>query len=518
MRLTLQAVTHFQHRTVPSGTRLVGWAAITHAFSLRCPVRTPSCVSGGHIKGSQRVQSEWRIFDSRYWPGHSLGDHLTFALRHEHLDLLVLKCLFREVSPASFVEIVRQASAGAVNRIVWFLYEWLTGNVLDLPDAPSITAVPVLDPEHYFTGKPRLSSRHRVRNNLLGTPQFCPIIRRTPALTEMLDRQLALKAGKIVGRARAQLVSRAASFMLLSDSQASFQIEGQRPARSRLERWGRAVMQAGQNSLTLDEIIRLQSVLIDDRRFVNIGLRSDGVFLGERDPQGDPLPEFIGARPEDLPSLVVGLLEAHLRMRSDQIDPVVHAAAIAFGFVFIHPLQDGNGRLHRCLIHHVLADRGFTPTGIVFPVSSVMLDEIDTYLETLRQHSLPLMDHIEWRTTPARNVQVTNDSADLYRYFDCTNAAEFLYRCVRRTVEEDLPREIDYLRRHDAAVRAIMEIVEMPDDSAARLIFLVRQNNGKLGKKRREGEWKKLTSLELTAIEEVVNSTFADFEGRQLVP
>ena len=49
--------------------------------------------------------------------------------------------------------------------------------------------------------------------------------------------------------------------------------------------------------------------------------------------------------------------------------------------------------------------------------------------------------------------KVLNDTADLYRYFDCTHAAEFLYACVHRTVEEDLPREIEYLRRHDQAIQ-----------------------------------------------------------------
>ena len=55
------------------------------------------------------------------------------------------------------------------------------------------------------------------------------------------------------------------------------------------------------------------------------------------------------------------------------------------------------------------------------------------------------MDSIEWRPTADHNVDVLNDTADLYRYFDCTGAAEFLYACVQRTVEHDLPQEIDYL-------------------------------------------------------------------------
>jgi hypothetical protein len=312
-----------------------------------------------------------------------------------------------------------------------------------------------------------------------------------------------------VGRTGAHLVARAASFMLLADSRASFEIEGERPPRNRLERWARAVLEAGKNQLTLEEIIRLQRVLIEDTRFIRPGLRPDGVFLGERDHNGDPLPEFIGARPIDLNDLIGGLLEANNRMRDDGVDPVLKAAATAFGFVYVHPFQDGNGRVHRCLIHHVLAERKFTPPGMVFPVSSVMLDHIDDYRATLQAHSGPLMSFIEWRPTPERNVEVLNDTADLYRYFDCTGVAEFLYACVRHTVEQDLPREIDYLRRHDEATRRIMDVVEMPDRLAENLVIFIRQNNGTLPRKRREGEFKQLLDEEVALLEGIVNDAFA---------
>jgi hypothetical protein len=126
-----------------------------------------------------------------------------------------------------------------------------------------------------------------------------------------------------------------------------------------------------------------------------------------------------------------GLLAANDRMREDGLDAVLKAAATAFGFVYIHPFQDGNGRMHRCLIHHVLAERKFTPPGMVFPVSSVMLDRIEDYRTILQSHSGALMPYIDWRPTLVRNVEVLNDTADLYRYYDATAAAEFLYAGVR---------------------------------------------------------------------------------------
>jgi hypothetical protein len=512
MKLQKPSTGLFQEQTIPPGTRLAGSSAIMQELSIAAPVRRPSCVSLQHVSGSRRQEGTWTVFDKRYWPGDSFADHLTFALRREDTDLLILKRIFEAVPQAEVEALVQAAPTAIPVRRAWYLYEALTGRVLDVDDAPRAEAIDLLDAKAYFTGKPRLSKRHRVRDNLLGTGRFSPVIRRTDALTQMLALDLAAKARDTVGHTGGHLVARAASFMLLADSRASFEIEGERPPRSRLERWGRAVLQAGKNRLTLSEVIRLHGVLIEDTRFVRAGLRSDGVFLGQRDHTGDPLPEFVGARAADLDDLMKGMLEANDRMRDDGLDPVLQAAATAFGFVYVHPFEDGNGRLHRCLIHHVLAERKFAPPGMVFPVSSVMLDRIDDYRITLEGHSAPLMPFIQWRPTPERNVDVLNDTGDLYRYFDCTDAAEFLYACVRRTVESDLPREIDYLRRHDLSVRRIMDVVEMPDRVAENLVQFIRQNKGKLSKKRREAEFDKLRDDEVLLIERIIGDAFQGLE------
>jgi hypothetical protein len=123
------------------------------------------------------------------------------------------------------------------------------------------------------------------------------------------------------------------------------------------------------------------------------------------------------------------------------------------------------------------------------------------------------MNFIEWRPMPERNVEVLNDSADLYRYFDCTRAAEFLYACVAHAIDTDLPREIDFLRRNDEALRRIMNMVEMPDRMAENLVRFIRLNEGELGRKRREGEFEKLTNDEMTSIEAIVREAFEGFES-----
>jgi Fic family protein len=111
------------------------------------------------------------------------------------------------------------------------------------------------------------------------------------------------------------------------------------------------------------------------------------------------------------------------------------AAAIAFGFVFIHPFVDGNGRLHRYIIHHVLAKKEFTKQGVIFPVSASILDHINDYKTVLESYSHSLLDHIQWKETLDHNVEVLNGTVDFYRYFDATKQAEFLYDCVEDTLD-----------------------------------------------------------------------------------
>jgi hypothetical protein len=110
------------------------------------------------------------------------------------------------------------------------------------------------------------------------------------------------------------------------------------------------------------------------------------------------------------------------------------------------------------------------------------------------------------------NVDVRNDTADLYRYFDCTEAAEFLYRCVEETIEKDVPHEIDCLKRHDKAMQQIMDTVEMPNRMADTFIMFMRQNDWRLPKKRRLDEFGKLTDSEVETLENSVRDAFDGFE------
>jgi Fic family protein len=239
-----------------------------------------------------------------------------------------------------------------------------------------------------------------------------------------------------------------------------------------------------------------------------MGLRNEGGFVGDRDrDSGMPLPVHVSARHEDLPSLIDGLV-AFDRNAAPHLDAVLAATVLAFGFVYIHPFADGNGRLHRFLIHHVLAERGFNPPGMVFPVSAAILDRIDDYRRTLESYSRRLLPLIKWESTDKGNVRVLNDTEDYYRFFDATQHAEFLYECVARTIDTDLPAEAKYLEAYDTFKRGVTEIVDMPNGTLDLLFRFLRQNKGALSKRGREKEFAKLTDDEVAKIEASYGEAF----------
>ena len=460
--------------------------------------RTLSAIGPRH---KEYEQDGWHIYTPRHAPPTSLEGHLTFALKYEGLDLLVLKALFQATGPEPVEAMVKATPTGSYARRSWFLYEWLLGKTLDLPAAEKGAYAEVVDPDLQLAVAGVTSTRHRVKNNLPGTPSFCPMIFRTAGLRDFTTRNLSERARAVIADVPADVVARTAAFLLLKDSRSSFEIEGEHPPQERIQRWGRAIGEAGRKPIDLDELLRLQRIVIGDDRFVPLGLRNEGGFVGDRDrDSGMPLPDHISARHEDLPSLIEGLV-AFDRKAAQDLDAVLAAAVLAFGFVYIHPFTDGNGRLHRYLIHHVLAERGFNPPGMVFPVSAAILDRIDDYRRTLESYSARLLPLIEWEPTDKRNVRVLNETVDFYRFFDATPHAEFLYECVARTIDTDLPAETQYLEAYDTFRRSVTAIVDMPDGTLDLLFRFLRQNKGVLSKRGRDKEFAKLTDDEVAKIE-----------------
>lgn len=503
-------VTVFQERRLPELGRPAGYSALIDAYGLDVPLpRTLSAIGERH---RTLEKNGWRLMSPRHEPDATLEGHLTFALKYEGLDLAVLKRLFLATGPQPIEAIVKARPTGAYARRFWFLYEWLTGKELDLPDARAGRYVSVLDPELQWGVEGETASRHRVYNNLPGTPDFCPLVFRTTHLDQLIAEDWQQRARDVVADIPRDVLARTAAFLLLKDSKSSYAIEGESPAQDRIQRWGRVIGEAGKQSLDQDELLRLQKIVIGDARFVHLGFRKEGGFIGDHERETHlPLPVHISARAEDLPSLLDGMI-AFDQGAAQHMDPVIAAAGLAFGFVYAHPFEDGNGRLHRYLIHHVLAERGYNPPGVVFPVSAAILDQIEGYRHTLESYSRRLLPCIHWEPTEEFNVRVLDDTGDFYRFFDATPHAEFLYDCVKQTIEHDLPFETAFLQRYDAFRRQVESVVDMPERTIDLLFRFLEQNDGALSNRARKKEFATLTEDEVARIEGIYSTAGTEQE------
>ena len=501
-------VADFHGRAIPEPIKPVGYATLINRYALQLPL--PQQLAAIAERHQPTSTNEWQLLSPRHAPEDTLFGHLEFAIKWEGVDLGVMAALFTVIEDREIVKIVRSEPTGAYTRRIWYLYEWLTGRQLDLPDPGKVRAVPIIDAKKQFAMQDGIPSpRHKVVDNLPGTRAFCPMVRRTHLLGQFIAKQLHERAREIVGRTHTDVIRRAAAFLLLSDSKASFQIEGEQPSTQRMERWGNVIGQAGSRSLSLAELERLQRIVIGDARMVHLGLRTEGGFIGMHDRRTqEPIPDHVSARPEDLQSLVAGIIAYDERSVNGRIDPVVAAASIAFGFVYVHPLEDGNGRLHRWLIHHVLARAGYNPAKVVFPVSAAIHREAERYREVLESYSRPLLDCIDWETTPTGNVEVKNDTADYYRYFDATAHAEFLYACVEQTIERDLPEEIAYLSAYDQFSQGVQAILDMSNQQVALLHTFLKQGKGHFSERARSKEFVSLTAEEILQVEDLYAKTF----------
>jgi len=498
---SLSLTTDFQGRAILERARPVGYAALIDHYALNLPL--PPRLTAIAERHQPTSTKEWQLLSPRHAPDNTLLGHLEFALKWEGVNLSVLAALFKMVGDGEIVKIVQSAPTGAYTRRIWYLYEWLTGRQLDIPDPGKVRAVPIVDLEKQFAMlEGTASPRHKIIDNLPGTRAFCPMVRRTPLLEQFVVKKLDQRALEIVGRTHADVMRRAAAFLLLSDSRSSFEIEGEQPSAQRMERWGKVIGEAGSRPLSVAELERLQKILIGDARMVHLGLRKEGGFLGTHDRKTrEPIADHISARAEDVRSLVEGIVAYDRRSLPGRIDPVVAAATCSFGFVYVHPFEDGNGRLHRWLIHHVLATAGYNPPGVVFPVSAAIFRESNQYRAVLESYSRPLLDYIDWEPTATGNVHVKNDTADYYRFFDATAHAEFLYNCVEQTIEHDLPDEVNYLQAYDRFSQGVHAILDMPQGKVDLLHHFLQQGQGQLSKRARNKEFSSLTDTEIKQIE-----------------
>jgi Fic family protein len=127
-----------------------------------------------------------------------------------------------------------------------------------------------------------------------------------------------------------------------------------------MKRFLNAIKNVGLFELTKEKLIDLQNKIVEENTRAT-DYRVDEIYVGSTIHRLGGIDEdvrYIGAFPKHVPSMMQGLLKTHERLMIDSAVPaLIHATVISFGEVYIHPLEDGNGRIHRYLINDVMKQR-----------------------------------------------------------------------------------------------------------------------------------------------------------------
>lgn len=500
----------------PSRSRALGLSALIEELSLKVPA---PAVRSSFSTGTRRTHHERLIVEEIYpqnYAREGIQANLRFAMRYEPLDLAVIKAVFQKTGPDLVRKWVLTERTSVYARRAWFLYEHLTGSKLDIPDVAPTGYAPLLSPDLHITGPERLSRRHRITNNLLGDSGYCPLIRRTPSLDKSMSSELSSEARSLIESCDPAILARAVQYLYTQETKSSFAIEGEAPTSSRADRFIAALARAADFDASNPEaFVQLQNVIVDPRYAAKRWRNVQNYVSRTRSDYTEHV-YYVCPKPQDVPDLMnswTGVLEG---LYGSDTDPICVAALASFGFVFIHPFEDGNGRIHRFLIHHVLGHMDFTPQGLLFPISAVMLRDRKAYDAVLETYSKPVMDNVNFTIDVKGRMKVAGDTADLYRFWDATLFCEYLYACVAETVRRDLREEIGFLQIFDRAVRAVLDIVDMPDRRASLLVRIILQGKGKLSKTKR-GQFRELKAAELAAIEEIVRTEFDRSERQKRI-
>lgn len=438
------------------------------------------------------------VFTEPYRPQPSLAGHLTFALKHEGVHLEFLARLFAELPPGELEDWIRTEPTGQYARRAGFFYEWLTGRSLDCDDVQIGNYVLALPEEGYLTRSvPVKVSRWRVRDNLPGTRSYCPTIRRTPSVLnhERLDCEARLQ--ELEATFGKETLQKSSVWLSIRESRGSFQIEQEDSQTDRVRRFAMALEQRlGEPNDPLDPgfLASLQADILGHHAH-RTGIRKSPVYVGESGLDRE-IVHYIAPHWKQVAEMLEGLRE--FAASTNGRSPLCRAAVLSFGFVFLHPMADGNGRISRFLINDTLRRDGATPAPYILPVSATITRTFAhraAYDQVLERYSKNLIRRYAnaWRfgqmTTCEDGVQSNfyfdayDDARFVWAFPDLTAQSEYLGEVIRETLELELPEEARYLRDlYDARARVKL-VFEVPDNELDRLIRSIREMNGSVSGK-----------------------------------
>lgn len=437
--------------------------------------------------GKRRIlPGHLKYLDEPFFQMHS-------AIKYQGIRLHFFSAIFKKIDVSSLTNFISEQPNSQYNRVLWFLYEWLTGQKLNLPNLKSGNYIRLLDDNYYYTLKEGVrDARTRIVNNLLGTPKFCPTIRKTKEILELAKvdvyKTAYSKMQAIGDYLSVDLIGRSVNYLYTKETKSSTEIEKEQPDKQRMQRFLNAIKNVGLYELSKSSLIKVQNQIVADTAKA-LDYRTSEIYVGttiRRFGFHDEDVHYVGAKQKQVESMMDGLFKLHDNLMLDgTTPPLMHATLISFGKVYIHPFEDGNGRLHRYLIHDVMKQRE-PKHRFIIPISAAILKNTKRYDEVLEVVSRPIMAMLDYEFDSQNKLIVKNDIDYMYRYPDYTEHVKFIYEMMNAAISDELIKEVCLLVVFDGLKKLVNKNVDLPNQKIDLLLSILISNQGKVSKRKRE--------------------------------
>ncbi len=456
----------------------------------------------------ERLDDGAMLVPHKLAPEPTLLQQALFALKHEGVRLDLLASALRHIPPAELVAWVQATPNSIYGRKLGHLWEaWHQQRLPGLGETGVGSAyAPLFDPADYFVGPTQRDARWRIEFNGLGDLHFCPVVRKTPALMALINKDILGRAQAFAESVGEAMLERALNWAYLSETEGSFAIEGEAPTADKAALFAALLRRAHeQRPLTEEWLVELQNAAISNPFDKAVQFRTEQNRL-QRDVPGAAGVTYVPPAPELAVSLMNGLMRL-TNQRAAELDPLVHAAVVSFAFVFIHPFMDGNGRLSRYLIHHCLGQSGRLPPQFLLPISVAMKKHEADYLQALTSFSKPARQlcQVSWGGDEHYTYNWAQDADIWFRYMDLSEAAAFTLAMAEASLDTHMRQEVEFLGLFDRVNRHINERHDLRGSDLANLIVAIFQNGGTLSNNRRKRYAERVQAHVLDAIELAVS-------------
>ena len=216
--------------------------------------------------------------------GSDIFENIETAINYQGVRLAYLVPIFEKIDSLGLTLFIKKRPKSVVRRCIWYLYEWLMSEKLEVENSQSNYAM-LLDDRYYFTASNGVkNSRTRIVNNLLGNKKFCPMVRKTKKILSNADKNIMDMAQTQLNRVHSlvspEQLGRSIEYLYTKETKSSSEIENEQLPANKMRRFYRILKTSGAINLGKRRLLDIQNEIVHSVKKDN-DYREEEIYVGE---------------------------------------------------------------------------------------------------------------------------------------------------------------------------------------------------------------------------------------------